>query len=63
VKDKDALWQYDRSPVQRQPQTLTFIPWFSWANRGEGEMRIWVDEGIITFIIYNIFIELGCRAH
>jgi DUF1680 family protein len=23
---------------------LTFIPWFSWANRGEGEMRIWVDE-------------------
>jgi DUF1680 family protein len=35
--DSDALWQYDRSPVQRQPQTLTFIPWFSWANRGEGE--------------------------
>ncbi|WP_394183677.1 hypothetical protein, partial [Salmonella enterica] len=26
------------------PQTLTFIPWFSWANRGEGEMRIWVNE-------------------
>lgn len=45
AKDTDALWQYDRSPVQRQPQTLTFIPWFSWANRGEGEMRIWVDEG------------------
>ncbi|ENT3298759.1 hypothetical protein ACFEY4_003599 [Enterobacter asburiae] len=20
------------------------MPWFSWANRGEGEMRIWVDE-------------------
>ena len=45
AKDTDALWQYDRSPVQRQLQTLTFIPWFSWANRGEGEMRIWVDEG------------------
>ncbi|WP_206748401.1 hypothetical protein, partial [Escherichia sp. MOD1-EC7003] len=27
-----------------QPQTLTFIPWFSWANRGEGEMRIWMNE-------------------
>lgn len=40
-----ALWQYDRSPVQPQPKMLTFIPWFSWANRGEGEMRIWVDEG------------------
>lgn len=45
AKDTDALWQYDHSPVERQPQTLTFIPWFSWANRGEGEMRIWVDEG------------------
>jgi len=41
----EALWQYDRPAVQRQPKTLTFIPWFSWANRGEGEMRIWVDEG------------------
>ncbi|WP_395299704.1 MULTISPECIES: glycoside hydrolase family 127 protein [Enterobacter] len=45
TKDTDALWHYDRPPVQRHPQTLTFIPWFSWANRGEGEMRIWVDEG------------------
>ena len=45
AKDTDALWQYDHSPVERQPRTLTFIPWFSWANRGEGEMRIWVDEG------------------
>ncbi len=40
----EALWQYDRPAVQPQPKTLTFIPWFSWANRGEGEMRIWVDE-------------------
>jgi DUF1680 family protein len=30
-----------RPPVSRR---LTFIPWFSWANRGEGEMRIWVNE-------------------
>lgn len=28
----------------RQAHTLTFIPWFSWANRGEGEMRIWINE-------------------
>ncbi|MBR7453881.1 glycoside hydrolase family 127 protein, partial [Klebsiella pneumoniae] len=41
AKGTDALWQYDHSPVERQPRTLTFIPWFSWANRGEGEMRIW----------------------
>ncbi|MNB86195.1 Non-reducing end beta-L-arabinofuranosidase [compost metagenome] len=38
------LWQYDRAPTLQQSQTLTFIPWFSWANRGEGEMRIWIDE-------------------
>jgi DUF1680 family protein len=38
------LWQYDRATSTPQAQTLTFIPWFSWANRGEGEMRIWVDE-------------------
>ncbi|PWU32242.1 hypothetical protein C7R95_25020, partial [Enterobacter hormaechei] len=44
AKDTEALWQYDHSPGERQPRTLTFIPWFSWANRGEVEMRIWVDE-------------------
>ena len=37
-------WQYDRAPTTQEVQTLTFIPWFSWANRGEGEMRIWVNE-------------------
>ncbi|MNP68403.1 Non-reducing end beta-L-arabinofuranosidase [compost metagenome] len=42
--EKRPLWQYDRAPTMQQAQTLTFIPWFSWANRGEGEMRIWVDE-------------------
>ncbi|WP_430642595.1 hypothetical protein [Bradyrhizobium paxllaeri] len=31
-------------PAQLQSQRLTFIPWFSWANRGEGEMRIWINE-------------------
>ena len=38
------LWHYDVSPAVSQSQTLTFIPWFSWANRGEGEMRIWINE-------------------
>ena len=42
--ENQALWHYDRAPSSRQPQVLTFIPWFSWANRGEGEMRIWVKE-------------------
>ncbi|MCS2157570.1 glycoside hydrolase family 127 protein [Scandinavium sp. H11S7] len=43
--EQQPLWHYDRSPATRQTQTLTFIPWFCWANRGEGEMRIWVNEG------------------
>ena len=23
---------------------LTFVPYFTWANRGEGEMQVWVRE-------------------
>lgn len=42
--EKQLLWNYDRSPSIQHSQTLTFIPWFCWANRGEGEMRIWVNE-------------------
>ena len=42
--EQQALYHYDQSPVAAAPKKLTFIPWFSWANRGEGEMRIWVDE-------------------
>ena len=41
--DQQALYHYDKSPVKAEPKKLTFIPWFSWANRGEGEMRIWVN--------------------
>ena len=42
--DQQPLYHYDKSPANIEPATLTFIPWFSWANRGEGEMRIWVSE-------------------
>lgn len=38
------LYSFDNRQTAVEKQTLTFIPWFSWANRGEGEMRIWVDE-------------------
>lgn len=30
------------APVKTEPVTLKFIPYFAWANRGEGEMRVWV---------------------
>ncbi|PWW01117.1 hypothetical protein DFQ01_1106 [Paenibacillus cellulosilyticus] len=34
---KDAEWR----PT---PVTATFIPYYAWANRGEGEMTVWVKE-------------------
>ncbi|WOZ79419.1 glycoside hydrolase family 127 protein [Kosakonia sacchari] len=42
--EQQLLWHYDHAPSARESQILTFIPWFCWANRGEGEMRIWVNE-------------------
>ena len=43
-------WPEDRlyapaTPRQAQPQTLAFIPYYAWANRGIGEMTVWVREG------------------
>ena len=29
-------------PIETQPVTLTWIPYYSWANRAPGEMRVWV---------------------
>lgn len=33
----------DYTPAKTKPVTLNFIPYFAWANRGEGEMRVWVN--------------------
>lgn len=30
------------APAKETPVTLKFIPYYAWANRGEGEMRVWV---------------------
>ena len=32
------------APRQSVPQTLTFIPYYAWANRGVGEMSVWLRE-------------------
>lgn len=32
----------DYCPPETRPATLRFIPYYAWANRGEGEMRVWV---------------------
>lgn len=31
-------------PPEEQDVTLTFIPYYAWSNRGEGEMSVWVRE-------------------
>ena len=32
----------DYCPPETRPAALRFIPYYAWANRGEGEMRVWV---------------------
>ncbi|MCZ8519435.1 MULTISPECIES: glycoside hydrolase family 127 protein [Paenibacillus] len=39
----EELYQYD-VPMAEVEAELTFIPYFAWANRGEGEMTVWVAE-------------------
>ena len=29
-------------PIRCDPACLTWIPYYSWANRAPGEMRVWV---------------------
>ncbi|MFC0268071.1 glycoside hydrolase family 127 protein [Kushneria aurantia] len=41
--DSDSLYRFDSAPMKSEC-TATFIPYFAWANRGEGEMRVWVRE-------------------
>ncbi|KLD74309.1 hypothetical protein ACFOPN_13735 [Xanthomonas hyacinthi] len=43
--DALPLYRDDAPPPSRQAQTLAFVRCFAAANRGEGEMRVWVDAG------------------
>lgn len=46
VRETDAGWDgalYAADiPVETRPARLTWIPYYSWANREPGEMRVWV---------------------
>lgn len=33
-------------PLHNTNRTLKFIPYFMWANRGENEMRVWIDTAL-----------------
>jgi len=46
-RDDSEAWGeelYRTAGKKRQPAKLTFIPYYLWANRGEGEMTVWVRE-------------------
>lgn len=36
---------YTKQVAAWEPQTLRFIPYFLWGNRGRGEMIVWIKEG------------------
>ncbi len=42
IEDGGALYR-DRPPL-RESAALTFIPYYAWANRGAGEMGVWIRE-------------------
>ena len=42
--DQQPLYSFNPPAEETTSQTLTFVPYFTWANRGEGEMRVWIDQ-------------------
>ena len=48
LRESDEGWGdtlYDASrEIRTEPVTLTWIPYYAWANRGIGEMRVWVRQ-------------------
>lgn len=43
--DEDLYMDYDIRKTQEK--TLTFVPYFAWNNRGEGEMQVWVSSNMV----------------
>ena len=41
--DEESLYA-DYAPAASTEVTLTFVPYYAWNNRGEGEMSVWVRE-------------------
>lgn len=39
----DTLYSAEK-PVVSSPADLTWIPYYAWANRGPGEMRVWIRK-------------------
>ena len=39
----DALYA-PAGDADQTPQALVFVPYYAWANRGAGEMAVWIRE-------------------
>lgn len=46
IIEKDCGLYYDYHKPEYEPCKLTFIPYYAWANRGEGEMQVWSNVKI-----------------
>jgi DUF1680 family protein len=38
----------DGLEIKTQSKSFTAIPYYAWANRGKGEMTVWIPEKIIA---------------
>lgn len=43
----------EKNSVTSKPQTLTAIPYYSWAHRGKGEMSVWLPQKISAIEILS----------
>ncbi len=41
VRDADAAGDGNSTAYEEQSVTMTFVPYYAWNNRGEGEMTVW----------------------
>jgi DUF1680 family protein len=44
----NALYAPADHPLSADPVSLTFVPYYSWANRGLGEMAVWIREVVTS---------------
>jgi uncharacterized protein len=46
VRDHERRpWPYAKSPDASRTATVDAVPYFAWANRGVGPMRVWLPDG------------------
>ncbi|MNT99701.1 hypothetical protein D3C72_2426150 [compost metagenome] len=44
IEEGDWTTLYRTTPPTDEPATLTALPYYLWANRGQGSMLVWVPE-------------------